>query len=66
MGKGTNAAQLRWEAIVRSWEAAMAKPCMRRWRSLAEMIEHAARLDDGVGLHDLAIEARRMAHAQQT
>lgn len=59
MGKGNNAAQLRWEAIVRSWEAAVAKPCMRRWRSLAEMITHAADLDDDPGLRDLAAEAWR-------
>lgn len=52
-------ARERWEAIIRSWEAAVARPCMRRWRSLAEMITHAADLDDDPGLRDLAAEAWR-------
>lgn len=59
MPQTNNAAQLRWEAIVRSWERAVAEPWICRWRSLAEMITHAADLDDDPGLHDLAAEAWR-------
>lgn len=57
--QNNNAAQLRWEAIVRSWEVAVARPCMCRWRSLAEMVTQAADLDNDPGLRDLAAEAWR-------
>lgn len=59
----TGAAEDRFRIITVAWERTLARPNYRRWNSLAHLIAVCADLDNDVGLVDLAIEARREAHA---